>query len=211
MAESSPSFPVIREAVGSFPDREHFHRAVQNLLAAGFAPSDLSVLASHDSLTTAGEPARWLDLRTPDPDLHCFVECTADMMGGPEREVEIGLARARSKPSLQHRNRFGKLSAIGEMLCPGQPESDRLPRAARGREQPDVPDHSPELCRSLSRRSQFGKAPVDERAQPRRIKLRQHPALPERPRLLCHWPQAKRNHRYKDELVGEAGLEPAKA
>ena len=57
MAESSPSFPVIREAVGSFPDREHFHRAVQNLLAAGFAPSDLSVLASHDSLTTAGEPA----------------------------------------------------------------------------------------------------------------------------------------------------------
>ena len=57
MAESSPSFPVIREAVASFPDREHFHGAVQNLLAAGFAPSDLSVLASHDSLTTAGEPA----------------------------------------------------------------------------------------------------------------------------------------------------------
>ncbi|MEI4902425.1 hypothetical protein Q8G48_28200, partial [Klebsiella pneumoniae] len=57
MAESSPSFPVIREAVASFPDRKHFHRAVQNLLAAGFAPSDLSVLASHDSLTTAGEPS----------------------------------------------------------------------------------------------------------------------------------------------------------
>jgi len=57
MAESLPSFPVIREAVASFPDREHFHRAVQNLLAAGFAPSDLSVLASHASLTTAGEPA----------------------------------------------------------------------------------------------------------------------------------------------------------
>ncbi len=36
MAESSPSFPVIREAVASFPDREHFHRAVANLLAAGF-------------------------------------------------------------------------------------------------------------------------------------------------------------------------------
>src|SRR5215468_2567949 len=37
MAESSPSFPVICEAVASFPDREHFHRAVANLLAAGFA------------------------------------------------------------------------------------------------------------------------------------------------------------------------------
>ena len=56
MAESSPSFPVIREAVASFPDRDHFHRAVSNLLAAGFATSDLSVLASHNSLATAGEP-----------------------------------------------------------------------------------------------------------------------------------------------------------
>src|SRR3974390_3225131 len=56
MAESSLSFPVIREAVASFPDREHFHRAVSNLLAAGFAPSDLSVLASHDSLEAAGKP-----------------------------------------------------------------------------------------------------------------------------------------------------------
>jgi hypothetical protein len=56
MAETSPSFPVIREAVASFPDREHFHRAVSNLLAAGFDTSDLSVLASHDSLAAAGEP-----------------------------------------------------------------------------------------------------------------------------------------------------------
>ena len=56
MAESSPSFPVIREAVASFPDREHFHRAVSNLLAAGFETSDLSVLASHNSLAAAGEP-----------------------------------------------------------------------------------------------------------------------------------------------------------
>ena len=56
MAESSPSFPVIREAVASFPDREHFHRAVANLLASGFEAADLSVLASHDSLATAGEP-----------------------------------------------------------------------------------------------------------------------------------------------------------
>jgi hypothetical protein len=56
MAESSPSFPVIREGVASFPDREHFHLAVSNLLAAGFDTSDLSVLASHDSLAAAGEP-----------------------------------------------------------------------------------------------------------------------------------------------------------
>jgi hypothetical protein len=56
MSASSPSFPVIREAVASFPDREHFHRAVANLLAAGFDTSDLSVLATHDSLAVAHEP-----------------------------------------------------------------------------------------------------------------------------------------------------------
>jgi hypothetical protein len=56
MAEGSPSFPVVREAVASFPDREHFHRAVSNLRAAGFDTSDLSVLASHDSLAAAREP-----------------------------------------------------------------------------------------------------------------------------------------------------------
>src|SRR5207302_9558643 len=56
MAESSPSFPISREAVASFPDREHFHRAVANLLAAGFDTADMSVLASHDSLAAAGEP-----------------------------------------------------------------------------------------------------------------------------------------------------------
>ena len=53
MAESSPAFPVIREAVASFPDREHFHSAVSTLLAAGFERSNLSVLASHDSLAVA--------------------------------------------------------------------------------------------------------------------------------------------------------------
>lgn len=56
MAETSSLFPVIREAVASFPDREHFHRAVADLLAAGFDPADLSVLASHDSLAAAHEP-----------------------------------------------------------------------------------------------------------------------------------------------------------
>jgi hypothetical protein len=57
MAESSPAFPVVREAVGSFPDREHFRNAVSALLAAGFERSDLSVLASHDSLAVAEEDA----------------------------------------------------------------------------------------------------------------------------------------------------------
>ena len=35
MTEAAESFPIIREAVASFPDRDHFHRAVSNLLAAG--------------------------------------------------------------------------------------------------------------------------------------------------------------------------------
>jgi hypothetical protein len=56
VTEPSSHFPIIREAVASFPDRDHFHRAVANLLAAGFETSDLSVLASHDSLAAAGEP-----------------------------------------------------------------------------------------------------------------------------------------------------------
>ena len=56
MAEAAEAFPIVREAVASFPDRDHFHRVVSSLLAAGFAPSDLSVLASHNSLAAAGEP-----------------------------------------------------------------------------------------------------------------------------------------------------------
>lgn len=57
MAEPEPetSFPVIREAVASFLDREHFRRAVSALLAAGFQQSDLSVLASHEALSAADE------------------------------------------------------------------------------------------------------------------------------------------------------------
>ena len=55
MSEAAKSFPVIREAVASFPDREHFRNAVSALLAGGFASDDLSVLASHDSLAVADE------------------------------------------------------------------------------------------------------------------------------------------------------------
>jgi hypothetical protein len=53
VAPSSTNFPVIREAVASFPDREHFRRAVAALAAAGFEHSELSVLASHDALDAA--------------------------------------------------------------------------------------------------------------------------------------------------------------
>ena len=56
MTGAAASLPRVREAVASFPDRTHFHRAVSGLLAAGFSASDLSVLASHDSLAAAGEP-----------------------------------------------------------------------------------------------------------------------------------------------------------
>jgi hypothetical protein len=56
VTERAAFSPSLREAVASFPDRRHFHAAVERLLAEGFAPSDLSVLATHDPLATAGEP-----------------------------------------------------------------------------------------------------------------------------------------------------------
>ena len=55
MSEVAKPFPVIREAVASFPDREHFRKAVSALLAGGFERSDLSVLASHDALAVADD------------------------------------------------------------------------------------------------------------------------------------------------------------
>ena len=54
-APQKPPFPIIREAVASFADKAALRRAVAQLLAAGFKPDDLSVLASHDSLEVAGE------------------------------------------------------------------------------------------------------------------------------------------------------------
>jgi len=47
---SSPSY----EAVASFATKAQFRDAVARLLAAGFEPSDLSVLATHQSLEVAG-------------------------------------------------------------------------------------------------------------------------------------------------------------
>jgi hypothetical protein len=55
MSAAPSAFPVIREAVASFPDREHFRNAVAALLAGGFGPTDLSVLASHEPLAAAEE------------------------------------------------------------------------------------------------------------------------------------------------------------
>ncbi len=53
MSAAASAFPVIREAVASFPDRAHFRGAVAALTTAGFAPSDLSVLATHEPLAAA--------------------------------------------------------------------------------------------------------------------------------------------------------------
>ncbi|HWG79674.1 MAG TPA: hypothetical protein VN681_07870 [Stellaceae bacterium] len=47
-------FPVIREAVAAFSGKAALRDAVARLLAAGFKPTDLSVLATHDSLEVAG-------------------------------------------------------------------------------------------------------------------------------------------------------------
>src|SRR3954466_15088916 len=54
-ATETKPFPVIREAVASFPDREHFRHAISALLAAGFDQTDLSVLASHQSIAVADD------------------------------------------------------------------------------------------------------------------------------------------------------------
>jgi hypothetical protein len=43
-----------REAVASFAEQKQFREAVKRLLAAGFVPTDMSILASHESLELAG-------------------------------------------------------------------------------------------------------------------------------------------------------------
>lgn len=50
-------FPIIREVVASFATRAEFRDGVARLLAAGFAPADLSVLATHELLEIAGHVA----------------------------------------------------------------------------------------------------------------------------------------------------------
>ena len=55
MSKSTPS--LRREVVGAFSRRPDFDKAVSALLAAGFSRSDLSVLASHDSIDAASADA----------------------------------------------------------------------------------------------------------------------------------------------------------
>ena len=54
MAADTEPGPAIREAVASFAGKEAFRDAIAALIAAGFAPDDLSVLATHESLEIAG-------------------------------------------------------------------------------------------------------------------------------------------------------------
>jgi hypothetical protein len=55
MSEAANKFPIIREAVASFPNRTHFRQAVAALLADGFDRSDISVLASHAPIEAADD------------------------------------------------------------------------------------------------------------------------------------------------------------
>jgi hypothetical protein len=61
MTAAKHHFPVIREAVSSFADEAHFRDAVARLLAAGFKATDLSILATHESLATAGAIAGYAE------------------------------------------------------------------------------------------------------------------------------------------------------
>lgn len=56
---------TVREVVGLFRDRQSFESAVAALLEGGFERTELSVLASHESLDAAGKPAKpWRDVLT---------------------------------------------------------------------------------------------------------------------------------------------------
>jgi hypothetical protein len=57
--------PSSREVAGLFADRDSFQSAVDDLMAAGFERSDLSVLSSHESIDAAGKPGRsWREVLT---------------------------------------------------------------------------------------------------------------------------------------------------
>lgn len=59
-SQSGVQFPS--EVVGVIATRDQFEATVKALLAAGFARSELSVLASHDSIDAAGRPpTSWRD------------------------------------------------------------------------------------------------------------------------------------------------------
>lgn len=62
----NPSQPAAaREVVGLFTRRDDFERAVAALTVAGFDRTDLSVLASHESIDAAGAAGKpWKDVLT---------------------------------------------------------------------------------------------------------------------------------------------------
>ncbi len=65
MHESSGMESLNQEVVGVFSDRDGFEKAVRALLAAGFERSDLSVLASHESIDAAEATSKsWKDAIT---------------------------------------------------------------------------------------------------------------------------------------------------
>src|SRR5262245_55243199 len=118
------------------------------------------------------------------------------MVGGTKSKIKIRIAWTCGDLPFEHCDSFGILPPVGELLCPCKPERDRLPRAPHSREQPNVPDHSPKFGSSLSRRSQFGKAPADERARSRRIELCQHPILPRTTAYTAIGHRRNETHRY---------------
>lgn len=62
MSGSQTAVQLPTEVVGVIDTRDQFEAAVKALLAAGFERSELSVLASHDSIEAAGKPATsWRD------------------------------------------------------------------------------------------------------------------------------------------------------
>jgi len=65
MNDSEASTGTRREVVGLFASRGDFESAVGALLESGFERTDLSVLASHESIDVAGEPGKpWKDVLT---------------------------------------------------------------------------------------------------------------------------------------------------
>ena len=65
MHETTGMDSPVREVVGVFSDRDQFEKAVRTLLDAGFERSDLSVLASHESLDAADPASKsWKDAIT---------------------------------------------------------------------------------------------------------------------------------------------------
>ncbi|GAB6052159.1 hypothetical protein JCM17960_09790 [Magnetospira thiophila] len=64
MTESTPTLSK-RELIGLIRDRSSFDNTVQDLLRAGFAETDLSLLSSHDSLEAADSvDSPWSDAIT---------------------------------------------------------------------------------------------------------------------------------------------------